>query len=168
LNLPIEWLSFSKLIPAGSSAVKSIYDRIIGKAPRLNFDAGSGGLELHIFNTRDETIIVERIDALPPLLGFSAGDEIGDVVRAVVAQRGHRSERPIAILSPATEIAINVMTFDPFQTSKEDQLIKVRTYWRTTTRKMFSRSSVASTISVRDIKDIKIAVDRKQPRLRSF
>jgi hypothetical protein len=164
--LPIEWLGFSKLIPAGTSAVKSIYDRIIGKAPRLNFDAESGGLELHIFNTRDETIIVERIDAFPPILGFSAGDEIGDVVRAVVAQRGQGSERPIAVLSPGAKIAINVMTFDPFQTSNDDQSIKVRTYWRTATRKMFSRSSVASTISVRDVRDLKIAVDRKQPGLR--
>jgi hypothetical protein len=166
--LPIEWLSFSKLIPAGTSAAKSIYDRIIGKAPRINFDAENGGVELRIFNTRDETIIVERIDAFPPLLGFSAGDELGDVVRAVVAQRGQPSERPIAILSPGAEKSIKVMTFDPFKTSQDDQSIKVRMYWRTATRKMFSRSSVASTISVRDIRDLKIAVDRKQPRLRSF
>jgi hypothetical protein len=43
--------------------------------------------------------------------------------------------------------------------------IKVRTFWRTANRKMFSHSSVARKISVRDIRDLKIAVDRKQPRL---
>jgi len=30
----IEWLGLSKLIPAGSSAVKSAYDRVIGKSRR--------------------------------------------------------------------------------------------------------------------------------------
>ena|ERR1700722_5953818 len=34
--LSIERLSFSKLIPAGSSAAKSLYDRIVGNTPLLN------------------------------------------------------------------------------------------------------------------------------------
>jgi hypothetical protein len=34
-RMSIEWLGLSKLIPAGSSAAKSIYDRVIGKSPRL-------------------------------------------------------------------------------------------------------------------------------------
>jgi hypothetical protein len=33
--MSIEWLGLSKLIPAGSSAAKPIYDRVIGKSPRL-------------------------------------------------------------------------------------------------------------------------------------
>jgi hypothetical protein len=163
--LSIEWLSFSKLIPAGSSAAKSIYDRTVGKSPRLNFDTDSGGIELHVFNTRDETIIIESIEASPPLLGFSAGEEIIDIVRAVVAQRGHGVERPIAVLSPADKASIRVITFDPFENSDQGQAIKVRMYWRTAKRKMFSRSSVVSKISVRDIRDLKTAVDRKQPRI---
>jgi hypothetical protein len=163
--LSVEWLSISKLIPAGSSAAKSIYDRVVGKSPHLNFDTDSGGIELHVFNTRDETIIIERIVAFPPLLGFSAGEELIDVVRAVVAQRGHGVERPIAILSPGEKTAISVITFDPFEASEQDQSIKVRAYWRTAKRKMFSRSSVASKINVRDIRDLKTAVDRKQPQI---
>jgi hypothetical protein len=161
----IEWLSLSKLIPAGSSAVKSLYDRVIGKSPRLNFDTEGGGIELHIVNTRDETVIVERIEASPPLLGFSAGDDLVDVVRAVVAQRGRPAERPLAVLSPGAKAGIGVITFDPFESSSPDQIIKVRTFWRTANRKMFSHSSVTRKISVRDIRDLKIAVDRKQPRL---
>jgi hypothetical protein len=98
--MPVEWLSFSQLIPAGSWAAKSIYDRVVGKSPRLNFDTDSGGIELHVFNTRDETIIIESIEASPSLLGFSAGQETIDIVRAIVAQRGHGVEQPIAVLSP--------------------------------------------------------------------
>jgi hypothetical protein len=158
-------LSFSKLIPAGSSAIKSIYDRTIGKSPRLNFDTDSGGIELHIFNTRDETIIIERVEAFPPLLGFSAGEEIIDMVRAVVVQRGHGVERPIAVISPGDRASIRVITFDPFEESDQAKMIKARVYWRTVTRKTFSRSSVASKITVQDIKDLKTALDRKQPRL---
>jgi hypothetical protein len=163
--MSIEWLSLSKLIPAGSSAAKSIYDRLIGKSPRLNFDADSGGIELHVFNTRDETIIVERIEASPPLLGFSAGDEMIDIVRAVVAQRGHGVEQPIVILSPGEKASIKVIRFDPFEQSDQAQSIKVRVYWRTATRRKFSRSSVACKIRVQDIRDLATAVDRKQPRM---
>jgi hypothetical protein len=163
--LAVEWLSFSKLIPAGASAVKSVYDRVIGKSPRLNFDADSGGVELHIFNTRPETIIIERIEAFPPLLGFSAGEEVIDTVRAIVAQRGHGVEQPIAILSPGDRASIKVITFDPFENSELHQTIRVRMYWRTAMRQMFSRSSVVSKITVLDIKDLKTAVDRKQPRM---
>ncbi len=163
--MTIEWLSLSKLIPSGASAAKSIYDRVFGKSPSLNFDTNSGGVELHIFNGRSETIIVERIEAHPPLLGFSAGDELIDVVRAVVAQRGKGVERPVAVLSPSAKASINVITFDPFENSAQDQTIKVRMYWRTASRQMFSRSSVVSKICVRDIKDLKTEVDRKQPRI---
>jgi hypothetical protein len=74
--MPIEWLGLSKLVPVGTTAAKSIYDRIIGKAPRLNFDADSGGIELQVLNTRQETIIIESIEATPPLLGFSTGEKL--------------------------------------------------------------------------------------------
>jgi hypothetical protein len=163
--MSIEWLGFSKLIPAGSSAAKWVYDRVIGKSPRLNFDTDSGGIELHVFNTRDETIIIESIEATPSLLGFSAGEEMIDIVRAVVAQRGHGAEQPIAVLSPGGKASIKVITFDPFDDTDRTSLIKVRMYWRTAKRQMFSRSSVGSKITVRDIKDLKTAVERKQPRI---
>jgi len=164
--MPVEWLSFSKLIPAGWSAVKSIYDRVIGKSPRLNFEPDSGGIELHIFNTRDQTIIIEGIEASPPLLGFSAGGETIDIVRAaVVVQRGHRDQPPIAVVSPGDKASVMVITVDPFEIAEQHQTIKVRMYWRTATRKSFSRSSVTSKISVQDIKDLKTAADRKQPRI---
>jgi hypothetical protein len=128
--MPIEWLGLSKLVPAGSAAVKSIYDRVVGKAPRLNFDADSGGLELTVLNTREETIIIESIDTAPPLLGFSNGEEIIDLVRAVVAQRGHGVEEPIAILSPNDKVSIKVITFDPFQDTDGAKSIKVLVRWR--------------------------------------
>src|ERR1700680_1031879 len=81
---------------------------------------------------------------LTPLLGFSAGEEIIDMVRAVVAQRGHGVERPIAVISPGDRASIRVITFDPFEESDQAKMIKARVYWRTATRKTFSRSSVAS------------------------
>src|SRR5258705_1250696 len=98
--MSVEWLGLSKLIPSGTSAAKSIYDRVVGKSPRLNFDTDSGGIELHVFNTRDETIIIESIKASPSLLGFSASQEAIDIERAIVAQRGYGVEQPIAVLSP--------------------------------------------------------------------
>jgi hypothetical protein len=159
--MPIEWLGPSKLVPTASTAAKSIYDRIIGKAPRLNFDADSGGVEMHVHNTREETIVIESIEAIPPILGFSTGEEIIDLVRAVVAQRGHCVEEPIAILSPSDKVSIKVITFDPFEDTDGAENIKVLVRWRSIKRGAFSRSSVSSKIQVRDIRDLKLAVERK-------
>jgi hypothetical protein len=164
--MPIEWFGLSKLVPAGSSAVKSIYDRVVGKSPRLNFDADSGGIELQVHNTREETIIVESIEATPPLMGFSTGEEIIDLVRAVVAQRGHDVEEPVAILSPGDKVSIRVITFDPFQDTDGAEIIKVLVRWRSIKRGAFSRSSVSSKIQVRDVRDLKLAIERKTPRIR--
>jgi hypothetical protein len=164
--MPIEWLGLSKLVPVGTTAAKSIYDRIIGKAPRLNFDADSGGIELQVLNTRQETIIIESIEATPPLLGFSTGEETIDLVRAVVARRGHDVGEPIAILSPNDKVSIKVITFDPFQNANGAESIKVLVRWRSVKRGAFSRSSVASRINVRDVRDLKLAIERKQPRIR--
>jgi hypothetical protein len=162
--LSIEWLSFSKLIPAGSSAAKSIYDRTVGKSPRLNFDTDSGGIELHIFNTRDETIIIERIEAHPNILGVSEGRETMDVVRAAVAQVRGPIGRPIAVLSPAGKAEIRVLK-SRVEDSRSEQIVRVTAFWRTARRRAFSRSSVTIKIAVQDIKDLMIEVDRKQTRI---
>lgn len=160
-----EWLGLSKLLPAAATAAKSIYDRVVGRSPKLNFDTTSGGVELHIFNTRDETIIVERIEATPRMLGFSEGQEIRDVVRAAVHQvRGSTGERPIAVLSPGGKAEIGVLKAQ-IEDLEADQLIRVAAYWRTARRRPFSRSSVSIKISVRDIKDLLVEVERKQPRM---
>jgi hypothetical protein len=162
----IEWLSFSKLIPAGSSAVKTIYDRVVGKSPRLNFDTDSGGIELHVYNTRNETIIIERIEAHPSILGFSEGREILDVVRAAVAQTQGPTGRPIAVLSPGGRAEIKMLK-SRLEKSTPGQVIRVTAFWRTASRRAFSRSSVTIKIAVQDIMDLMIEVDRKQPRIRS-
>ncbi len=51
-------------------AAKSAYDRVFGKSPRLNFDTDRGGIELHIFNGRTETIIAGRIEAASTAFGI--------------------------------------------------------------------------------------------------
>ena len=163
--MTIEWVGLSKLVPAGSATLKSIYDRVVGKSPRLNFDTTGGGIELHIFNTRDETIIVERIEALPRILGFSEGREVRDTVRAAVQQvRGSTNDRPIAVLSPGGKAEIGILKHQ-IEDASRDQLIRVTAYWRTARRRPFSRSSVSIKIGVQDIKDLLVEVDRKQPRL---
>ncbi|SHH15694.1 hypothetical protein [Bradyrhizobium erythrophlei] len=167
--MAIDWLFASKalsILRAGSSATKSFYDRAVGKSPAANFEAGDSGVEFRIQNVCNETIIIESILATPPLLGFSAGDELVDIVRAVVAQRGHSNEEALAVLSPGNNVSIGVITFDPFQEANADEGIKVRLKWRSVTRGMFSRSSVTSKIQVRDVRALKLAVERKQPRIR--
>jgi hypothetical protein len=82
--MTIEWLSLSKLIPSGASAAKSIYDRVFGKSPRLNFDADSGGIELHILNERAETAAsrsLPQIKSCSPKKRFRNCATKRDVVR---------------------------------------------------------------------------------------
>jgi hypothetical protein len=165
--LAIELLSLSKLLPAGSSAAKSLYDRIVGKSPRLNFDTDGGGIKLHIFNTRDETIIVERIEASPALLGFSEGRKVMDTVRAATAQVQGPIGRPIAVLSPGGKAEIKVLK-PRTEDSSPDRIIRVTAFWRTARRRIFSRSSVTIKIAIQDIKDLMIEVERKQPQLYTF
>jgi hypothetical protein len=100
------------------------------------------------------------------VLGFSTGEEIIDLVRAVIAQRGHGVEEPIAILSPNDKVSIKVITFDPFQDADGAKSIKVLVRWRSIKRGVFSRSSVSSKIQVRDMRDLKLGVERRQPRIR--
>ena len=146
--MPIDWLVW--LRAAGSAAVnaKSIYDRVRGKSPRINFEAGDSGVELRIHNPRDETVIVEKIDAWPTVLGFTAGEELVDVERAVVAQRQIPAEHALAVLKPQQDASVGVITFDPFNDSAAETIIKVRLDWRSATRGMLSKGSVTRKVSV--------------------
>lgn len=163
--MSVEWLSLSKFVPTAATGLKALYDRVIGKSPRLNVDTSGSGVELHVFNTRDETIIIERIEADPRLLGFAEGGELRDVVRAAIDQvRGPTGERPIAVLSPQQKAVINLLKVQ-IEGANSDQLIKVKAYWRTARRRPFSRSMVSMKISVRDIRDLLVEVERKQPRI---
>jgi hypothetical protein len=44
-----------------------------------------------------------------------------------------------------------------------DLLIRITVHWSTAQRRAFSRSSISTKISVRDIRDLLVEVDRKQP-----
>lgn len=158
-----EWLGLSKLLPGAASAAKAVYDRVVGNSPRLNFDTTSGGIELHVFNTRDETIIVETVQASPPLLGFSEGEALRDVLRAATHQVNDADgDRPIAVISPGEKAEIRILR-TTLQGNQADQIIRVTARWRTARRRPFSRSTVSVSISVRDIRDLLVEVDRKQP-----
>ncbi|UFW46286.1 MULTISPECIES: hypothetical protein [Bradyrhizobium] len=158
-----KWLGFSKLLPAAASAAMAVYDRVVGKSPRLNFDTTSGGIELHVFNTRDETIIVETIQASPPLLAFSEGEALRDTIRAASGQvNGPDTDRPIAVVSPGQKAEIRILR-TKLEGNQPDQLICVTVSWRTARRRRFSRSSISIQVSVRDIRDLLVEVGRKQP-----
>ncbi|WP_038976020.1 hypothetical protein [Bradyrhizobium japonicum] len=160
-----EWLGLSKLLPGAASATKAVYDRVIGKSPRLNFDTTSGGIELHVFNTREETIIVETIQASPPLLAFSEGAALRDTIRAASDQvRGPNANRAIAVVSPGEKAKIRILR-TKLDDNQLDLLIRVTVSWRTARRRPFSQSSISIRTSVRDIRDLLVEVDRKQPGL---
>jgi len=163
--MPIEWLGWARLAQSTLVGTKSIYDRLAGKPLHMNFEPGDDGVKLRINNPRTETVIVERIDVVPPILGFLGGRELEDVVRAVVNQRMAPDEHPLAVVPPGANALVGVMTFDPFGKSSPALTIKAKLNWRSATRGPFSRSSVTKKITVRDIQDLQHAVDRNQPRI---
>jgi hypothetical protein len=84
------------------------------------------------------------------------------VARAAIHQvRGTTGERPIAGLSPGGKAEIRILKAQ-IEDAQADQIVRVTTCWRTARRRAFSRSSVSRKISVRDIRDLLVEVDRKQ------
>ena len=129
----------------------------MGNQPAEDFAPGQYGVVLHVKNTRAETIIIERVDAKPSLLGFAAGDKLLDITVAVVRQRQIPAENPLITLRPKEEAELVVMVFDPFQYAEGGQHIKVTMHWRASSRSFFSKSKVTKKMSVRDIKDLRRA-----------
>jgi len=161
----VDWLTGLRALPAarvGLVAVKSVYDRLVGKPPALDFQPGGHGVELHVHNPRAETIIIEHVKAKPPMLGFSIGDEIRDVVRAIVSQGGGPDGEALTVVAAGASASLLVITFDPFPTANPKQVIKVRLRWRSTLRGLFSESSVARKLSVQDVRDLQRATEARR------
>src|ERR1035437_6285893 len=111
--MAVEWLGWFKALTSALSGAKNLYDRVGGK-PTLDFVVGQYGVDVSIKNARGETIIIERIDSSPALLGFTPGQELLDVVEAVVRQRQIPAEGALAVIGAGEEACIGLMTFDPF------------------------------------------------------
>ncbi|HEY7302437.1 MAG TPA: hypothetical protein VH684_31460 [Xanthobacteraceae bacterium] len=166
--MPADWFIGLRALPvarAGFAGIKLVYERIAGKAPVLDFRPGGAGVELHIHNPRAETIVIEAIEAKPPMIGISVGDEIRDIARAIVTQRGVPDDDALAVLTPGSEATLSVITFDPFPKADPKQVIKVRLRWRSIMRRLFSESSVSRKLSVQDIRELQRATEARQPRI---
>jgi hypothetical protein len=153
----LEWFGPARIVLA---AIRGGYHSIRGKAPEMYFEPSNTGLVLRIKNTRSATIIVNNVEAAPPMLGFSHGDSVEDIARAIVAQRSNRRERPLLVLNAGQSESIVAMTFDPFGKSEPGQKIKVTMLWRDAERGWFSESHVKRTLTVKDIRDIQQASER--------
>jgi hypothetical protein len=160
-------LPFGLITPAVTGAL-SLYERIRGKAPTADFAPGEYGVVLHVENKRDETVIIEDIGAVPALLGFSAGQEVEDITRAVVrVRRGADTDQgAIAVLEPAKAAELQVITFDPFKDTPADQKIKVTLRWRASSRSMFSERTISKTITVKDVIALQDESDKRRLRPR--
>jgi|SRR6476620_5609121 hypothetical protein len=157
----LEWLAPIRVAFAG---IKGSYQYAVGHAPEMNFEPSDIGPVLRIKNTRPATIIVNNVDASPPMLGFFHGDSVEDIARAVAAQRSTRRERPLLVLKPEQSESIVAMTFDPFGKSEPGQKINVTMHWRDAERGWFSESHVKRTVTVKDIRDIQQASERRRQR----
>jgi hypothetical protein len=123
---------------------------------------GEYGVVLRLKNERNETVIVERIDSEPTLLGFSAGDEADELATAYVRARGGTIEGTLAILKPGEEIELPVIACDPFKATPADRKIKVTVQWRASSRSMFSERTISKTITVKDITDLRAESVRRR------
>jgi hypothetical protein len=132
----------------------SLYDRIRGKAPIVDLAPGEYGVVLRLANQRNETVIIERIDAAPALLAFAVGREVHDLIRAQLRARRGEVEDAFAILRPNENIDVEVVTLNAFNSRPPEQKIKVTLQWRASSRSMFSRRTSSKTITVRDVTDL--------------
>jgi hypothetical protein len=160
----VEWLTFIR--PAGAllTGIMSIYDRARGKLPTADFAAGDFGVVLHLRNDRGETIIVERVDATPPLLAFSTTHEVEDIANAIVQMQEHSAEDALAVLRPKEEVELKVIEMGSFKSAPADQKIKVTLRWRASSRSLLSRSTVSKAITVQDVRDLERASEKRRGR----
>jgi hypothetical protein len=148
--------SFALTKPAVSlvTGALSLYDRIRGKVPLVDFAPGEYGLVLHLANERNETVIIERIDAAPALLAFAPGREVHDLIKAQLRARPGEVKGAFAILRPNENIDVEVVTLNAFTSRPAEQKIKVTLRWRDSSRSMFSRRTISKTITVKDVTDL--------------
>jgi hypothetical protein len=161
----VEW-HLGLIRPAVSlvTGAMSIYARIRGEAPIVDFAPGEYGTVLRLKNKRNETVIIERIDAAPVLLAFSPSREVRDLIRAQLRARPGEIEGALAILRPDENIELEVITINAFSNRPADQKIKVTLQWRVSSRSMFSRRTISKTIAVKDVTDLVAESHRRRMR----
>jgi hypothetical protein len=146
------------------SGGKSLYDRVVGKAPHLNFEPDEGGVRLIVRNERKETIIIETIRTDPSVLGFSTGHSVREIAGAVIAQRNLPNDDALAAIPPGASFPFTVITFDPFEKAPPKQPIKVTAHWRGSTRRPFSERTMTLKTSIRDIRVMRRLAEQKPYR----
>jgi hypothetical protein len=150
----VDWFALTKPATSVVAGALSFYDRIRGKAPTVDFAPGKYGVVLHLANERNETVIIERIDAAPALLAFAPGREVRDLIKAQLRTRPGEVEGAFAILRPNEKIDVEVVTLNAFASRPAEQKIKVTLRWRASSRSMFSRRTISKTITVKDVTDV--------------
>jgi len=150
----VDWFALTK--PAVSLVIGalSLYDRFRGRAPIIDFAPGEYGVVLHLVNERNETVIIERIDAASALLAFTPGREVRDLIKAQLRTRRGEIEGAFAILRPNENIDVEVVTLNAFASRPAAQKIKVTLQWRASSRSMFSRRTISKTITVKGVTDL--------------
>jgi hypothetical protein len=150
----VDWFALTKpAVPLVTGAL-SLYDRIRGQAPTVDFAPGEYGVVLHLANERNETFIIERIDAAPAMLRFASGREIRDSIKAQLRAKPDKVEGAFAILRPNENIDVEVVTLNAFNSKPAEQKIKVTVQWRASSRSTFSRRTISKTIAVKDVTDL--------------
>ena len=150
----VDWFALTK--PAVSLVIGalSLYDRFRGRAPIIDFAPGEYGVVLHLVNERNETVIIERIDAASALLAFTPGREVRDLIKARLRTRRGEVEGAFAILRPNENIDVEVVTLNAFASRPAEQKIKVTLQWRASSGSMFSRRTISKTITVKGVTDL--------------
>jgi hypothetical protein len=147
----VDWFALSKpAVPLVTGAL-SLYDRIRGKVPLIDFAPGAYGVVLHLANERNETVIIERIDAAPVLLAFAPGRKVRDLIKAQLRSRPGEVKNAFAVLRPNENIDVEVVTLNAFASRPAEQKIKVTLQWRASSRSMFSRRTISKIITVEDV-----------------
>jgi hypothetical protein len=150
----VDWFALIKPAVSLVTGALSLYDRIRGKAPVVDFAPGEYGVVLHLANERSETVIIERIDAASALLAFAPGREVRDLIKAQLRAKSGEVKGAFAILRPNENIDVEVITLNAFTSRPAEQKIKVTMQWRASSRSMFSRRTISKTVTVKDVRDL--------------
>jgi hypothetical protein len=160
--MAFEWLlPWYKPASDALTGAKSLYDTFRRRHPTADFAPSAAGVLLNVKNTRPETIIIEHVGATPDLLAFAPGDEIRDMVEAIVRRQGPTNDALLA-LGPDEGIALQVVVVGQFQQERDEKEISVTVRWRTSSRSMFSKSKFTKRTTVGDIRELRRDSDRRR------
>lgn len=158
MNDLIEIIKALGIVGGIASSVFLIYDRFTRAQPTVSLRPHDANVRLQLFNNANEPIIIDRIEAMPHVIGFSKADDTHSLVEAAAtAVYPKNSEAPkiFVMVGPLEKRDFGIMRMAEFEKLSPEAKITIRVYWRNTRKPLPFDRHVKAVTTVGDLKRIR-------------